>query len=480
MPNCAIGRANISNNDVSLLLGLWYGVFPCPFEDLKGSLKCNPIGIPAYSVGNKWWMPKERKGSAADRARALVKTWENETSSSAKASRTNAVARPLQTLESSSKHLGGFSFSGDKSLESILKNFFTELLPDEIERSTSVAEWSQVVDRAMGLRSGHRAIASCASRGTFSLRSETYDHEALLGKDAYLKHQLQCSESASKSHQKLTSLASLISHTENLGHQSAPYVEGLTVELLPFQLQSLQWAIERETMAGGVQSMHWAKLPLPADATEELYFNPVLGMFSKTKPALVRGGMICEQMGLGKTVLSLALILRNPAPLLPASGSPTSELTRTPKPVNGAAYWKHVVPGTGNPKKASILSRGTLVVCNVSLVGQWIDEAKSKLQDPGLIYSYHGGNRKREAVVLAKNSIVVTTYETLSSDRVYHSKKGGDGYCPPLEQIRWWRIICDESHVLRSNSSKASAVMNLFADSKWLVSGTQTLQTHGA
>jgi SWI/SNF-related matrix-associated actin-dependent regulator of chromatin subfamily A3 len=41
-----------------------------------------------------------------------------------------------------------------------------------------------------------------------------------------------------------------------------------------------------------------------------------------------------------------------------------------------------------------IQSRGTLVICKVSLVGQWVTEAKSKLADKTLkIVEYHGGNR---------------------------------------------------------------------------------------
>lgn len=110
----------------------------------------------------------------------------------------------------------------------------------------------------------------------------------------------------------------------------------------------------------------------------------------------------------------------------------------------------------------------------MSLVGQWIEEAKSKLKNPGAVYSYHGQGRKRDPHVLAKHSIVVTTYETLSSDATYHRKKSDSGdYCPPCEQVRWWRIICDECHVLRyGNSAKSDAVMALVADNKWLVSGT--------
>jgi len=114
------------------------------------------------------------------------------------------------------------------------------------------------------------------------------------------------------------------------------------------------------------------------------------------------------------------------------------------------------------------------VKCNVSLVGQWIEEAKSKLANPGLIYSYHGVSRKRDARSLALNAIVVTTYETLASDAVFHAKKNADSdYCPPCEQVRWWRIVCDESHVLRNaNNAKSKAVMDLVGDNKWLVSGT--------
>ena len=117
--------------------------------------------------------------------------------------------------------------------------------------------------------------------------------------------------------------------------------------------------------------------------------------------------------------------------------------------------------------------------CHVSLVGQWIDEARSKLKDPGLVYPYHGQNRKRDAKSLANNSIVVTTYQTLASDASYHAKRAGDDYCAPCEQVRWWRIICDESHSLReAGTQKSSAVMQLVGDHKWLVSGTWLSQMY--
>jgi SNF2 family DNA or RNA helicase len=113
----------------------------------------------------------------------------------------------------------------------------------------------------------------------------------------------------------------------------------------------------------------------------------------------------------------------------------------------------------------------------VSLVSQWIDEAKSKLNDPGLVYAYHGQSRKRDVMVLAENAIIVTTYATLAKDATYHAdkafKNGKSDYCPPCEQIRWWRIICDESHTLKQDTVQTKAVMNLVGDHKWAVSGKE-------
>jgi SNF2 family DNA or RNA helicase len=75
---------------------------------------------------------------------------------------------------------------------------------------------------------------------------------------------------------------------------------------------------------------------------------------------------------------------------------------------------------------------------------------------------------------LAKNSIVVTTYGVLASDNAFHREKSNDSnsYCPPLEQVRWWRIIVDEGHLLRHDNYTNMSLSNLVADHKWLVTGT--------
>lgn len=59
-----------------------------------------------------------------------------------------------------------------------------------------------------------------------------------------------------------------------------------------------------------------------------------------------------------------------------------------------------------------LVCRATLVICAVSLVGQWLDEAKSKLDGSLRLYMYHGSGRNRDAGYLATNfDLVVTTYQ---------------------------------------------------------------------
>jgi SNF2 family DNA or RNA helicase len=99
---------------------------------------------------------------------------------------------------------------------------------------------------------------------------------------------------------KVFSLDFLMRHMENLEHEPAPYIEGLTVALLTFQQQTLQWAIERELTPGGIQSYFRPKLPSVDHPSTDVYYCPVTGTWTTEKPRLVRGGIIAEQMGLGK------------------------------------------------------------------------------------------------------------------------------------------------------------------------------------
>jgi len=186
----------------------------------------------------------------------------------------------------------------------------------------------------------------------------------------------------------MRSLKGVMEHLENLHHAPIPFVEGLNIELLEFQRQSVQWALERETTPGGVQSFLWAKLPSVAEAGQDLYYSPILERFRRDKPQLVRGGIIAEEMGLGKTVISLALILQNPAPAVPQSGSPISALDALSNNTDVASAAAARTPwdtdlysrtATSNSKRGSILSRGTLVVVRMEFMSCFCAVASCRL-----------------------------------------------------------------------------------------------------
>lgn len=94
---------------------------------------------------------------------------------------------------------------------------------------------------------------------------------------------------------------------------------------------------------------------------------------------------------------------------------------------------------------------GTLVICPASLLQQWEGEVERRTKRGLLsIELFHGNNRENKPNRLAKQDIVVTTYNLAMREC---EKKG------PLFRIRWRRIILDEAHVVRNYKSQTSIAM---------------------
>lgn len=157
--------------------------------------------------------------------------------------------------------LGGTSVSSvdATSFPATLKRYFEEILPECVARDLA-----------------HGETPSGFTFDSF-LTPEDYKMALLTAQDV------------SKWRRQTASLKGLMDNLENRGHAAAPFVEGLNVELLPFQSQILQWALEREAFPGGIQSFFWTKLP---GLEPPVYYNPVIGRLSLSKPNLVRGGFI--------------------------------------------------------------------------------------------------------------------------------------------------------------------------------------------
>jgi hypothetical protein len=271
------------------------------------------------------------------------------------------------TASISTPGTGGVSCTHATDLEGTLRRYYQEILPClSGARPFEKARWH--FSESLGVVSRHRSMQK--NRRDFVHLERISEMETLCLDSFLTPHETSVAETMlEKSSKQLLvnrePLKDFMKRMENLGHKASPFIEGLNVELLPFQQQTVQWAAERETTPGGVQTYTWARLPSVAQANTELYYNPGIRQLTTCKPKLVRGGIIADEMGLGKTVVSLALILRNPAPSLFESGSASSLISEATSQQRSGAFWDRDLAGqtqATNKNRGSILSRGTLVV----------------------------------------------------------------------------------------------------------------------
>lgn len=196
-------------------------------------------------------------------------------------------------------------------------------------------------------------------------------------------------------------------------------VDGMKVKLLPHQVDGVTWMIEKET-----------------------------GAHMKAVPP--KGGILADDMGLGKTIQSIALILTNPRP------------EKDAKPENPK---NKILPTVG---------KGTLIVAPLALIKQWEAEVKDKLEESHRlkVLVHHGPNRAKSAEKLKQYDVVVTTYQTLSSE-VASSGDGADGLKKGCFGLHWYRIILDEAHTIKNRNAKMTkACYELRSHYRWCLTGT--------
>lgn len=64
------------------------------------------------------------------------------------------------------------------------------------------------------------------------------------------------------------------------------------------------------------------------------------------------------------------------------------------------------------------INGGTLIICPASLISQWINEVKTKLNPRNLdVVQHYGPKRETSARRLSKRNIVITTYNVVMSDQ---------------------------------------------------------------
>src|SRR6266699_3533321 len=146
------------------------------------------------------------------------------------------------------------------------------------------------------------------------------------------------------------------------------------------------------------------------------------------------GGILADDMGLGKTIQLLSLISAQRAGPLAPDG---------PEGHQGAGP--------------------TLLVCPMSLVGNWQREAARFTPDLR-VHVHHGADRldgDSLAKALAGADLVITTYGVATRDQA------------ALGQVSWARVVCDEAQTIKNHATKqARAVRGLPAAARIALTGT--------
>lgn len=172
----------------------------------------------------------------------------------------------------------------------------------------------------------------------------------------------------------------------------------LKMRLLPFQLEGLAWMRAQEASPWG-------------------------------------GGILADEMGMGKTIQSVALLVSEPR---------------------------------GKP---------SLVVAPAVAVIQWKSEIA--LYTQGLqVYLFHGSDREDSIEELSRYDVVITTYGLLETayrkqEVGFRRTQGIFKQDSVLHKIQWHRIILDEAHNIKERScNTAKAAFALKSQRKWCLSGT--------
>lgn len=199
-------------------------------------------------------------------------------------------------------------------------------------------------------------------------------------------------------------------------------VEGLAVKLLPHQVEGVAWMIDKE-----------------------------VGQ-RKRNGVLPNGGILADDMGLGKTVQSVALMLTNPRPAIDA------------KP----EHPKQKMPGKE-------VGKGTLVVAPLALIKQWEDEIKTKVAKKYAlrVLIHHGSSRTKSSAELKKYDVVITTYQTLTSEHAGSNMAVEGGIRIGCMGVHWYRVILDEAHSIKNRNAKSTqACYALNSWYRWCLTGT--------
>ena len=254
--------------------------------------------------------------------------------------------------------------------------------------------------------------------------------------------------------------------------ETLPVVQQLTCNLLPFQRRAIGWLLRREADPSQDQT-HTEHEELPHGFVRAIdgdgrscYISRFLGVITSNRDMVgqldpkLQGGILAEEMGLGKTVEMIALMCLHKQP---------ASLIADPLP-------------DSLPR-----SSATLIITPPAILEQWKNEIQTLA--PSLkVYTYDGlrveaekGDHEELVHRCLTHDVILTTFNVLakeihyaeSIERNLRHEKRYEKRLSPLTRVLWWRVVLDEAQMIESGVSNQAKVANMIPrQNAWCVSGT--------
>ncbi|KAK8448458.1 hypothetical protein SEVIR_7G016600v4 [Setaria viridis] len=256
-------------------------------------------------------------------------------------------------------------------------------------------------------------------------------------------------------------LNKLVGTAETFDLEEAEPPSTLVSVLKPYQKQALFWMSKLEKGMDAneaTKTLHpcWSAYNIADKRAPQVYVNIFTGQTTTQFPSATgtaRGGILADAMGLGKTVMTIALILSNPR------GECSNYTERDTRVLRDH--------GTRAHTSRSSVRGGTLIICPMPLLGQWKDELEAHSTQGALsVFVHYGGDKTDNLMLMAEHDVVLTTYGVLSA--AYKADRTSI-----FHRMDWYRIVLDEAHTIKSPKTKgAQAAFGLNSQCRWCLTGT--------